>query len=336
MSQLTEVKPSLLAYNLAETIALEELDGEKSITLKENYIRLIDPLQIDGVPKEKISAMGKQIIIERKKLKLIAKGMDVEEVTVGSWWRDVARQQGCTDSKYASTEVTEPAPENTSSKPKNPNIRFIDYLKRTKEICDKGIDMFSESEEIESIMTPKEFEMLCHEWESVLDIGKSSFDKKTNAPINTHNIVFIEVVTSSSINYAGKTIQEAKLVEYEKLGKFLTSKQIGYLQEGTVPKLLPLFKPDSRDAAIFQGNYGIACVFCNSWRVVEKSTNEGNLHCYECDRGFNGRTVPKCKTCQILLYKENLLYIVKKGKCPNENCKREIVLPKELSDYAQS
>jgi len=65
-----EIKPSLLSYKLAELIAIEELESEKSITLKENYIRLIDQLQIDGVPNENISALGKQIIIEKKKQKL--------------------------------------------------------------------------------------------------------------------------------------------------------------------------------------------------------------------------------------------------------------------------
>ena len=82
MSQEIQIKPSLLAYKLAESIALEELESEKSISLKENYIRLIDQLEIDGVPKEKISAMGKQIIIERKKIKLDAKGIINENHTV--------------------------------------------------------------------------------------------------------------------------------------------------------------------------------------------------------------------------------------------------------------
>lgn len=69
MSQV-EIKPRLLSYKLAEAIATEELQEENSITLKQNYINLIDQLEIDGIPKEKISTIGKQIIIERKKQKL--------------------------------------------------------------------------------------------------------------------------------------------------------------------------------------------------------------------------------------------------------------------------
>ena len=108
MSQV-EIKPSLLSYKLAELIAIEELESEKSITLKENYIRLIDQLQIDGVPNENISALGKQIIIEKKKQKLQWKGIEAETIAVGSWWYQVAREQGCTDSRFSPVkqEVTD-------------------------------------------------------------------------------------------------------------------------------------------------------------------------------------------------------------------------------------
>ena len=108
MSQV-EIKPSLESYKLAEAVAIEELESEKSITLKENYIRLIDQLQIDGVPNENISALGKQIIIEKKKQKLQWKGIEAETIAVGSWWYQVAREQGCTDSRFSPVkqEVTD-------------------------------------------------------------------------------------------------------------------------------------------------------------------------------------------------------------------------------------
>ena len=47
--------PSTEAYRLADKITeLEILDGN-NITLKESYINLMDQLEIDGIPKEKIS-----------------------------------------------------------------------------------------------------------------------------------------------------------------------------------------------------------------------------------------------------------------------------------------
>ena len=79
-----------------------------------------------------------------------------------------------------------------------------------------------------------------------------------------------------------KTFQKIKLNQYEKTGKFLTTKQIGFIQNGTVPKYLSLFKPDSRDTAIFQGYYGVSCLDCKSWRIEEKA----NLNCIDCDHSF--------------------------------------------------
>jgi len=331
-----EIKPSLLSYKLAETIATEELQEENSITLKQNYISLIDQLEIDGIPKEKISTVGKQIIIERKKQKLLSKGIENEQVTVGSWWNEVAKEKGCTDSKYSPTkdeeEVTEAEPQNTSinTKNKKPNIRFIDYLKRTKEICDIGMKKFQESEDITQILSSKELKMISHEWESILNIAEDAFNEKTKVPLNSQHLLLEEAATASSITNAAKTFQKIKQVYYDKTGKFLTSKQIGFIQNGTVPKYLSLFKPDSRDTAIFQGYYGLSCPSCKSWRVEEKS----NLHCIDCDCTFQEKTVSKCGHCQIPLYKERLVHILKTARC--ENCNTEIDLPEELEEYARS
>ena len=157
--------------------------------------------------------------------------------------------------------------------------------------------------------------------------------------MNTQHILLAEAATASSLTDAGKTFQEVKLQEYEKLGKFLTSKQIGFIQEGVVPEYLSIFKPDSRDSAIFQGFYGLSCPGCLSWRVVEPTDNESgnaNLKCLDCGDKFKGKTVSKCPHCQVPLYKEDLLHIVKKGRCKVKSCQYEFELPKELADYAQS
>ena len=193
MSQV-EIKPSLLSYKLAEAIDTEELQEENSITLKHNYISLIDQLEIDGIPKEKISIICKQIIIERKKQKLLSKGIKNEQVTVGSWWNEVAKEKGCTDSKYSPTKdegVTAAEPQNTSinTKNKKPNIRFIDYLKRTKEICDIGIKKFQESKDIIQIFSSKELNMISHEWESILNIAEDAFNEKTKVPLNAQHLL---------------------------------------------------------------------------------------------------------------------------------------------------
>jgi len=100
-----EIKPRLLSYKLFEAIATEELQEGNFITLKQNYISLFDQLEVDGIPKENISTICKQIIIERKKQKLLSKGIENEQVTVGSWWNEVAKEKGCTDSKYSQQKM---------------------------------------------------------------------------------------------------------------------------------------------------------------------------------------------------------------------------------------
>lgn len=360
MSQV-EIKPSLLSYKLAETIADEELHEENSVTLKENYIHLIDQLEIDGIPKEKISTIGKQIIIERKKQKLELKGIQNGQVTVGSWWNEVAREKGCTDTKYSPTkdeEVTVAEHENTSiNTPKKPNIRYIDYLKRTKEICDIAIKKFQTSESIEDTLNKKQFQILNHEWNAVLDTAEDCFNEKTKVPLNTQQIMVVEAATASSITDAAKTFQVLKFQEYKKLGKFITSKQIGKFMDGTIPESLSIFKPDSRDTAIFQRFYGLSCPKCDSFRVTERTgikKDGSNLDCIDCDTSFKGRNVNKCRYCQIPLYKEDLLDMVTAQRqrvknmeytndesqeipeYPCTSCGTDNHLPLELVEYAQS
>jgi len=74
--------------------------------------------------------------------------------------------------------------------------------------------------------------------------------------------------------------------------------------------------------------------YCKSWRVEEKAGNFTNLNCIDCDHSFQEKTVSKCTYCQIPLYKERLVHIVKTGRC--EDCNTEIALPEELIEYARS
>ena len=105
-------------------------------------------------------------------------------------------------------------------------------------------------------------------------------------PLNTQQLILLPAATASILTNAGHTFQKLKLKEYEKLSKFLTAKQIGKFQEGTIPDPLSLFKPDSRDTAIFQKYYGLQCPENNSWRVLERTdkTEDGsNLKCIDCE-----------------------------------------------------
>jgi len=160
--QNSSVHPSDESYCLAESVALEEIDGEQdSPSLKESYILLMDQLEIDGYHKQEISSVGKKIILTKKIEKLKPKGIPESEISVGRWWWYVAKERGCIDPHYSHPKnVIDDTPKKQSTKI---NIRYIDYLKRTKEICDIAIKKFEESADIEKSLNPKQIKILNHE-----------------------------------------------------------------------------------------------------------------------------------------------------------------------------
>jgi len=109
-------------------------------------------------------------------------------------------------------KITEAEPQNTSINTKNKklNIRFINYLKRTKEICDTDIKKFQEFEDITQILSSKELNIIFHEWESILNIAEDAFNEKTKVPLNAQHLLLEYVATASSITNAVKTFQKIK------------------------------------------------------------------------------------------------------------------------------
>ena len=108
MSKLElKFKPSILSNNLAETAANEELlkaDNHKSLTA--SYLKLMNQLEMDGIPKHKISSIGQKIIIEKKRNIRKQQGASLEEIkkiNIGSWWYDVASEAGFTDPNFDRT-----------------------------------------------------------------------------------------------------------------------------------------------------------------------------------------------------------------------------------------
>ena len=68
--------PSTESYRLADKIAeLEIQDNGDNVTLKQSYLNLMGQLEIDGIPKEKISNIGSKIIVQKKTKRLSGKAM---------------------------------------------------------------------------------------------------------------------------------------------------------------------------------------------------------------------------------------------------------------------
>jgi hypothetical protein len=98
----SSVNYSTETFRLAEEIAKLEIQTNKeNPTLKQSYINLMNQLEIDGVPKEKISTIGSKIILEKKKKQLAGKAIKEDEVSIGDWWYVVARENGYIDPHYS-------------------------------------------------------------------------------------------------------------------------------------------------------------------------------------------------------------------------------------------
>ncbi len=126
--------------------------------------------------------------------------MPKEEITIGSWWYDIAKEQGYIDSHYSHPKNSkDDTPKKQFTKI---NIMYIDHLKKTKDICDIAIKKLEESADIEKSLTVKQIKIITHEWDVVLDIAEDAFNEKTKVPLNMQHIILLEDATASSITKA--------------------------------------------------------------------------------------------------------------------------------------
>lgn len=337
MSQELLVKPSREAYRLAEVAAIEEMQSEKeNDSLKDCWLELASQLETESIPKHKISTIAKKIIIEKKKeqlKKLNTSQQELDEVTISGWWRTVMSDNGYTDQKFNSSEATEPSPENSSLNTNNQGM--IDIFSYIKQICDIGIIKAKEMKPFEDIHGKKITREFYKQSMSIINNCKYAFDGKTKIPTNTEQVILECIaVASGDLTDGGVMYMKTrtKLLEEQKKD-ILTTKQLSRYQNGDKISTLDLFKPHSRDYAIFLDYLGIQCVACDGWRIRKKQ-DSSDVECYDCGKQFSAKTVTKCRYCQTPLYKEQLQHIVKTGKC--ENCNTENHLPEEIIAYAES
>jgi len=340
LSQESIIKPSITAYRLANDAALEELQHERgNESLKQSWIKLADQLEVEGILKHKISTIGKQIIIEKKKEhleKLHVSQEKLDSLSISGWWYDVMHDQGCTDPHYnrvaTATELENSFINTTETK--QPNQEMIDIFMDLKEICNLGIDKAKNTKEFEELFDKKETKEFYKQQRAFISNCKDVLDDKTKIPVNTE-LLFIECVTiaEGGLNNAVKLFHKTRMQLLDDQGKkLITAKQTAKYLNGDKASKLPLLKPNSRDSAIFGKYFGVQCE-CGSWRVRIK--NDGNkVECFDCDLEFIAKTLSKCTYCQTPLYKESLQYIIKTNKC--ENCNTEIILPQELIQYVNT
>jgi len=337
MSQELSVKPSIEAYRLAEAAALEEIQSEKgNDSLKYCWLKLATQLQTENIPRHQISKIAKKIIIEKKReylKKSNASQLQLDEVSISGWWREVMSENGYTDQKFNSTEATDTSPDNSSLNTNNQSM--VEIFSYIKEICDVGITKVKEMKPFEDIFGKKQTREFYKQTMSIIENCKYAFDGKTKIPTNTEQILLECVaVASGDLTDGGIMYMKARIKLLEEQKKdILTTKQLSRYQNGDPISTLYLFEPQSRDPAVFLEYLGIQCIACDRWRVRKQRDSSG-VECYDCGERFIATTAAKCRYCQTPLYKEQLQHIVKTGKC--ENCNTENNLPEELIEYAKS
>lgn len=149
-------------------------------------------------------------------------------------------------------------------------------------------------------------------------------------------------------------IEEKKKTTTSKFVDVMTSKQAMKIVYGVVKKVLPVFDHHSkrgiysRDAAILDNFYGVACPECGSYRVREKedADHEWVCFCYDCEWTFESKTIIKCWGCHMPFFEDILQIILetstpvlgpkgielpaKNSKCPR--CENDLILPAKMFD----
>lgn len=330
MAQEVKFKPSNESNSLAEQVANEELrKTENYETLRKSYLNLMHQLEIDGIPKEKISTVGQKIVIEKKRAIKKSQGAtpdEIKRINIGSWWYDVAREEKYIDPKYSHTDATDAERKIVpQTKHEKENSQYINLIKDTIEFLkDIALPKLKENPFMSLLDEDNKKVLLAlHDWQAQLDIAKSFFNHKEKIPVNTQHILLHCIGTISSNNDAALEyfLQRKKAHE-------ITGKQISKYRSGEIKTSLKLFNPKDRISAILWNYFGLQCGKCNSWRVLE--IKPGTVKCADCENTFETETTIKCNYCAFPFFDDELAYIKKKGNtCPN--CKEE--LPEYLINY---
>jgi len=324
--QDVKFKPSLQSNNLAEQVASEELKKTDNFdTLRKSYLNLMHQLEIDGIPKEKISTVGQKIVIEKKRAIKKLQGASLEEIkkiNIGSWWFDVAREENYIDPKFSHRNDTDAERKIVPlTKYETENSEYISIIKDTiKFLKDVALPKLK-TNNFMSLLNEEDNKvtLTLHDWKAQLEIAESFFDHKEKIPVNTQHILLHAIGTMSSNNDAA--------VEYFRLrdkAHNLTGKQLSKYRSGAIKIKLAIFNPKDRITAILWKYFGAQCKKCKSWRVLELSQREDTtrVKCMDCENIFNTASTSKCNYCSFPFFEEDIASIKQRKTCPN--CKEEL------------
>jgi len=299
------------------------------------WVAMGNELEIQGLEKTQISTVMRKDIEDMLYEKQFKEFMPREDYKWhnGTYWL-VTKRNGWINPDMA--RHLDPTQDQTNSSINTRNRRMvllcydIIYICRTMIEKSKAED-FKLLEDIFGTKTMKEF---YEQRKAVINNCKNAIDTKTKVPKNTE-IFLLECLATvvASTNKCAEVFMEQNLIRLKEQGKFFTLKQASKFQRGGKQSQLNILKPISRDTALYLDCSGVQCT-CGGWRVRDKPDSK-DLECYDCGKILPQGHISKCEHCQIPLYKERLIWMVKhKNKC--QNCDTANDLPEELVQYANS
>jgi len=325
MSQL--INRSKDYYNLLDDIIENEL--HTSISNNEVlWVAMGTELEIQGVEKIQISTIMRKDIEDMLYEKQFKEFMPREDYKWhnGTYWL-VTKKNGWINPEMA-RNTSDPKEDQENSSINTPNASMMELCYDIIDVSRTIIEKSKDHIPLEDIFGQKHMSQFYKQRSTVINNCKNAIDNKTKVPRNTE-LFLLECLATvvASTNKCAEVFMEKNLIRLKEQGKFFTLKQATKFQKGGRQSQLNILKPISRDTALFLDYYGIQCT-CGGWRVRDKPDSR-NLECYDCDKILPPSHISKCEHCQIPLYKERLVWMLKhQNIC--QNCDTKNDLPKEL------
>lgn len=320
-------------YNLLDNIIENELHTKipNNETL---WVAMGMELEIQGVEKILISTIMRKDIEDMLYEKQFKEFMPREDYKWhnGTYWL-VTKKNGWINPEMA-RNISDPKEDQDNSSINTPNASMMELCYDIIDVCRTIIEKSKNHISLEKIFGEKHMFEFYKQRVTIIQNCKNAIDYKTKVPKNTE-LFLLECLATvvASTNKCAEVFMHQNMLHLKEQHKFLTLKQATKFQKGGRQSQLNILKPISRDTALFLDYYGIQCT-CGGWRVRDKPDSR-NLECYDCDKILPQTHISKCEHCQIPLYKERLVWMLKhQNKC--QNCDTKNDLPKELLLYVKT
>lgn len=338
MSELKLVKlsqPSLILKQLITNTATAELqeNSKENTTLADYYEKCITQAMTENIwPKSEISRrLAKKIDNE---LFLLASVYDPElkpeDIQINKrHWRRVASRLGCTNTDMSPHDLVPSLTKNDI------NFESHKILSNIQILCSEIKNKIKTKDNILfEVLNEKTRKNFYNEYETLINNLDDAFDDKQKVPKNLEYL-FVSILCDATmaLNEGATEFMEGRIKLLKAQGKkIITLKQTNKFLKNQKVSNLELFHPHDIQNAMFDGFIGVQCE-CTSWKVLVSELSRHKLQCQDCEKIFPAVNIPRCSTCHLLFYKENIKKIIENNsQCPQ--CSTAIILFEELKIWA--